>query len=141
MNFKRGVYMDIRTKLIAAAVVVVGIFILYWSMNREIKIRDDIINQLNNKVSEKETVIISKDNNINDLKLSIAEANVKVYETSVSNQKLLQEVDEWKNKPAEVKYVNKEVIKIINTKEGNDLCAYGLELNRQIGELKYEDIK
>lgn len=141
MNFKRGVYMDFRTKLIAAAVVVVGIFILYWSMNREIKIRDDIINQLNNKVSEKETVIISKDNNINDLKLSIAEANVKVYETSVSNQKLLQEVDEWKNKPAEVKYVNKEVIKIINTKEGNDLCAYGLELNRQIGELKYEDIK
>lgn len=141
MNFKRGVYMDIRTKLIAAAVVVVGIFILYWNMNREIAIRDDIINQLNNKVSEKETLIISKDNNINDLKLSIAEANVKVYETSISNQKLLQEVDEWKNKPAEVKYVNKEVIKIINTKEGNDLCAYGLELNRQIGELKYEDIK
>lgn len=141
MNFKRGVYMDIRTKLIAAAVVVVGIFILYWSMNREIEIRDDIINQLNNKVSEKETLIISKDNNINDLKLSIAEANVKVYETSVSNQKLLQEVDEWKSKPVEVKYVNKEVIKIINTKEGNDLCAYGLELNRQIGELKYEDIK
>lgn len=141
MNFKRGVYMDFRTKLIAAAVVVVGIFILYWNMNREIAIRDDIINQLNNKVSEKETLIISKDNNINDLKLSIAEANVKVYETSVSNQKLLQEVDEWKNKPAEVKYVNKEVIKIINTKEGNDLCAYGLELNRQIGELKYEDIK
>ena len=133
--------MDIRTKLIAAAVVVVGIFILYWSMNREIKIRDDIINKLNNKVSEKETLIISKDNNINDLKLSIAEANVKVYETSISNQKLLQEVDEWKNKPAEVKYVNKEVIKIINTREGNDLCAYGLELNRQIGELKYEDIK
>lgn len=141
MNFKRGVYMDIRTKLIAAAVVVVGIFILYWNMNREIAIRDDIINQLNNKVSEKETLIISKDNNINDLKLSIAEANVKVYETSVSNQKLLQEVDEWKSKPVEVKYVNKEVIKIINTKEGNDLCAYGLELNRQIGELKYEDIK
>lgn len=141
MNFKRGVYMDFRTKLIAAAVVVVGIFILYWSMNREIEIRDDIINQLNNKVSEKETLIISKDNNINDLKLSIAEANVKVYETSVSNQKLLQEVDEWKSKPVEVKYVNKEVIKIINTKEGNDLCAYGLELNRQIGELKYEDIK
>lgn len=141
MNFKRGVYMDFRTKLIAAAVVVVGIFILYWNMNREIAIRDDIINQLNNKVSEKETLIISKDNNINDLKLSIAEANVKVYETSVSNQKLLQEVDEWKSKPVEVKYVNKEVIKIINTKEGNDLCAYGLELNRQIGELKYEDIK
>ena len=133
--------MDFRTKLIAAGVLLIGIFILYWSMNREIKIRDDIINQLNNKVSEKETIIISKDNNINDLKLTIAEANVKVYESSSVNQKLLQEVDVWKNKPAEVKYVNKEVVKIINTKESSDLCAYGLELNRQIGELKYEDIK
>ena len=133
--------MDFRTKLIATGVLLIGVFILYWSMNREIKIRDNIINQLNNKVSEKETVIISKDNNINDLKLTIAEANVKVYEASSVNQKLLQEVDVWKNKPAEVKYVNKEVVKIINTKEGSDLCAYGLELNRQIGELKYEDIK
>lgn len=133
--------MDFRTKLIAAGVLLIGIFILYWSMNREIEIRDDIINKLNNKVGAKETLIISKDNNINDLKLTIAEANVKVYETSVANQKLLQEVEVWKNKPAEVKYVNKEVVKIINTKEGNDLCAYGLELNRQIGELKYEDIK
>ena len=133
--------MDFRTKLIATGVLLIGIFILYWSMNREIEIRDDIINQLNNKVSEKETLIISKDNNINDLKLTIAEANVKVYEASSVNQKLLQEVDVWKNKPAEVKYVNKEVVKIINTKESSDLCAYGLELNRQIGELKYEDIK
>ena len=133
--------MDFRTKLIATGVLLIGIFILYWSMNREIEIRDDIINQLNNKVSEKETLIISKDNNINDLKLTIAEANVKVYETSVTNQKLLQEVEVWKNKPVEVKYVNKEVVKIINTKEGSDLCAYGLELNKQIGELKYEDIK
>ena len=133
--------MDFRTKLIAVGVLLIGIFILYWSMNREIEIRDDIINQLNNKVSAKETLIISKDNNINDLKLTIAEANVKVYEASSVNQKLLQEVDVWKNKPAEVKYVNKEVVKIINTKESSDLCAYGLELNRQIGELKYEDIK
>lgn len=133
--------MDIRTKIIATVLVVGGIFLMYWNMDREIKIRDGIINQLNNKVGEKETLIISKDNNINELKLSISEANVKIYETSIANQKLLEEVNVWKNKPAEVKYINKEIVKIITAEEGDDLCAYGLELNRQIGELKYEDIK
>lgn len=66
--------------------------------------------------------------------------NLKSQELEQSINKKMVELNEWKNKPPEIKYVEK--VKNIVLDKGFDSkeCEEGLRLMKSISELKYEEL-
>jgi hypothetical protein len=66
--------------------------------------------------------------------------NLKSQELEQSINKKMVELNEWKNKPPEIKYVEK--VKNIVLDKGFDSkeCEDGLRLMKSISELKYEEL-
>jgi len=115
------------------------------------------INSLNNQIEELQ-VKLEKCSNLHDktkLKLALKESEIRGLQIAIDNRnkeindlhkkylKVQSEFNAWKKKPKEVKYkyIYKTVGKYVDMKKLQDgLCKDGLELNKAISEMKYEDL-
>lgn len=136
--------MDFKVKLIVIILTLI-VSIVGWKMyslyseigylNKTIVTKDKDILELNMS-------LLSSLNNVKTLQLDIEKSNVLIYKQSEEHDKLINEVNLWKEQPPEIKYVDKVVKTIVTqTKYVKGVCEDGLELNRMIGGLKYEDLK
>ena len=112
------------------------------SLNNEVTFLKESIEIKDAKIIELNLINLSNEKNISELRRSIDIENFRLLEAYTEKQALINEVNEWKNKPTEIKYVDKVVKEIIKEpKYVKGVCEDGLELNRMIGGLKYEDLK
>lgn len=82
-----------------------------------------------------------KDKNIEDLNKSIAIANEAYEKIKANNDKAVKDLLDYKNKPLEERISNKELQDLLKgNKYNKNECVYGLELNRVISKLKYEEL-
>lgn len=112
------------------------------------------ISNLEETVKTKTDELVTASNNIEDLKLRLALEktntdklskeldNINASATVLDNKikEANQELIKWKNKPVEIKYVDKVKEIIVNKNNNVNDCNYGLELNKKISNLKYEEL-
>lgn len=140
MDFKVKILL-IVFGIIMTLVVSVGGWKIF-SLNNEVSFLKESIEIKDAKIVELNLINLSNEKNISELRRSIDIENFRLLEVYTEKQALINEVNEWKNKPAEIKYVDKVVKEIIKEpKYIKGVCDDGLELNRMIGGLKYEDLK
>lgn len=135
--------MQIKTTilLIFLAIVGSGIVYKYFDLTGDISDRDKTILELRADLSETELRLGTEEMNVATLKNKIDERNKEIARKAAQNQELITKFKEWEKKPPEIKYVNKIVKEIvIETKYEKGVCEDGLELNRQISGLKYENL-
>lgn len=117
--------------------------------------------KIDSTISDLKTTIVNKDKVIKDitdanttlkLKLALEEGNVRelkekldklnfdMTKLDTEHDKAVKELEVWKNKPTEVKYVE-SIKKIFTNKEyDTESCDEGKKLNLEISKLKYEDL-
>lgn len=140
--------MDFKVKvmiiLVSIIFITVGGYVSwkFYNLNSKIGYLEETIETKDKTIVDLNLKLITSESNVNELRLSIEESNNKILQNSLKQKELLAEVDKWKNKPAEIKYVDKVVKTIVKeTKYVKGNCEDGLELNRMIGGLKYENLK
>ena len=129
--------------LIAIGAILVGV--VGWkihSLNNTIEERDKTIVELktdNDKIREELTICklakSEEENNRLKLQKSITEANSLVTELKEKNNALVEEYEQWKTNKPESK-ASKVIIKYRDSKTCEDI----LKFNKELGELKYEDL-
>ena len=140
MDFKVKILL-IVFGIIMTIVISVGSWKIF-SLSNEISFLKESIEIKDDKIVELNLINLSNEKNISELRRSIDKENFRLLEAYTEKQALINEVNEWKNKPTEIKYVDKVVKEIIKEpKYVKGVCEDGLELNRMIGGLKYEDLK
>jgi len=135
--------MGLRTTIILIVIAVLGTSIVYkyYSLTGEISDRDNVILKLRKTVSDTKLRLNTENGNVASLKETIRLNNEDIERKTIANKELKRKFEEWKAKPPKIKYVNKVVNKIITeTKYVKGKCEDGLELNRKISNLKYENI-
>ena len=132
------------TPLIIATIVlaITGyITMKYISLTSEIKRQSIEIEKKTKTIADLEMDKMGLKFERDNFEATIDTVNAKIELLATNEAKAIKDLEEWKSKPAEIKYetiyktIPKEVIKY---KEGN--CEDGLELNRAIAEMKYEDL-
>ena len=140
MDFKVKILL-IVFGIIMTIVISVGSWKIF-SLSNEVTFLKESIEIKDAKIIELNLINLSNEKNISELRRSIDKENFRLLEAYTEKQALINEVNEWKNKPTEIKYVDKVVKEIIKEpKYVKGVCEDGLELNRMIGGLKYEDLK
>lgn len=111
---------------------------LVGDLRTSVTSKDSIISDLKRTVSDSEANVLILSNTIAGL-----EANIELLTTS--SKELTKELTIWKNKEPIIKYkyIYKKIYVDSNLTRGDISsgdCETGLDLNRAIGEIKYEDL-
>lgn len=127
--------------LIFITAIVTGVGYKIYSLNSVIEDQKIIISDINNEKKALELKLTVEKTNTVRLKENIEYTNKELESLASINKNLTSEFEEWKKRPPEIKYRTKVVKEIItNTEYVNGKCEDGLELNRKISEMKYEDL-
>lgn len=128
-------------KIIAVVVIAGFIWYKYADLTGTIEHKQSIIEKRDKRIGELEKDKLGLQFEKNDLTHAVNELSntVNAMEKESENSKL--ELALWKDKPPEIKYktIYKEIPKKVEVyKKG--VCEDGLELNRVISEMNYEDL-
>lgn len=119
----------------------VSIGYVIYDLKKTIKFQDERITKLEQEKTTLVTDLAIERVNIDKLLVSMDKQNHTIKVEADRVARLTSELEEWQKRPPEIKYVNKIVKEIItNTEYVLGDCEAGLELNRKISELKYEDL-
>lgn len=119
----------------------VSIGYVIYDLKKTIKFQDERITKLEQEKTTLVTDLAIERVNVDKLLVSIDKQNHTIKVEADRVARLTSELEEWQKRPPEIKYVNKIVKEIItNTEYVSGDCEAGLELNRKISELKYEDL-
>ncbi len=134
-----GIRVTILLIFITAIVTCIGYKI--YSLNSVIEDQKIIISDITNEKKALELKLTVEKSNTVRLKENIEYTNKELELLASKNKNLAVEFEEWKKRPPEIKYKTKVIKEIItNTEYVNGNCEDGLELNRKISEMKYEDL-
>lgn len=127
--------------LIFITAIVTGVGYKIYSLNSVIEDQKIIISDITNEKKALELKLTVEKSNTVRLKENIEYTNKELELLASKNKNLAVEFEEWKKRPPEIKYKTKVIKEIItNTEYVNGNCEDGLELNRKISEMKYEDL-
>lgn len=128
MNVKYLLY----TVLITSVITIVST--IYFKMKIE-------IDELKKENSLLTIQNIEYSNSIVNLKDAIEISNKSLEQIQIDNDRLTIEFNNWKNKSNDKKYKN-EIVKeiMINRKDNNYDCNYGLEIINKIKKVKYDEL-
>jgi len=120
---------------------------VYYKINSEFESKKLLITNLEIKNTEKQNKInmlqlqlAAEVTNTHVLTGAINNNNLRIKDLNTVYKKAVNELTTWKKKPPEVKYVEKVKEIIVNKNYTNSTCDEGLLLNKNISELKYEDM-
>lgn len=138
-----------RLLQISGGVVLIVIIGVVWynisstinELKSTITIKETEINRLVGELDKTKLQLGIERQNVNALSNDIEKGNIeaKALEDKLINKS--KELEEWKNKPAEIKYVTKYVKDIIEDKRFDSKeCQDGIELNKAISKIEYKDL-
>lgn len=113
----------------------------YVDLKWTIADQQDQIEMLTKKNMAHQVDLETEKSNNSILKQTITDLNSSISSYQARNQNLLDNLEKFKTSAAKDKYKSEQAIKIIESKlyQSED-CKAGLELNKMISELKYEDL-
>ena len=135
--------MNIKTTaiLVLMAVFGTGIVYKYISLNGVINDKENNILALEATLMATKLRLNTEQINSKSLESKLVALNDEIIAKAKLNKELSLKYEEWSNKPPEIKYVNKVVKEIVvETKYVDGVCEDGLDLNKKISGLKYEDL-
>lgn len=75
------------------------------------------------------------------LKQALDEANKQLKQISLDKEDIEKKFEDYKNLPLDKKVTNKELLELLKKDDQfKKTCEYGLQLNKKISGLKYEDL-
>jgi len=113
---------------------------LYYTKNELDKAKLTIENKIAT-IGSKDLIIDSQSINIKELNDTITNltSKYKAYEAEVVKSK--EKLASWRAKPTKIKYINVTKLSGVTKQEKeNDICSYGLKLNKTISELDYDSL-
>jgi len=130
-------------------IVMVGyVYMKINSLNSKIDGLQASVKQLENKLNVKRVELINRDNvivalnsSIDDMTATIDESNRIIEQQAIDIKTSKDKLHKWMNKPPEVKY--KTIYKTIHSDVidfNQATCKEGIDLNKDIAGLKYEDL-
>jgi peptidoglycan hydrolase CwlO-like protein len=144
MRLKRRFQMFTKVKIISILVILVSVlgslWYVYHDLTGQIETQKEAKKAAQKKVDELNTKLGSKDNDIARLKISIEDSNKALIETGEQLANNVMAFEKWKKAHPADKYKIKVVEKIITKKIPTETCSDGIELNKMISELNYEDL-
>lgn len=79
--------------------------------------------------------------NENRLKQALDEVNKQLKQISLDKEDIEKKFEDYKNLPLDKKVTNKELLELLKKDDQfKKTCEYGLQLNKKISGLKYEDL-
>lgn len=130
--------MGFRT--IAGGIIAISILTFiatkYYSMNNEIHTLKSENTALMLEISQSKQ-------NVDKLTEAIKVSNAAIENLKITNSKLSEEYNNWKNKPPEVKYkdrIVKEVVTVYKDKNMATDCKAALDLLNKISTLQYNNL-
>lgn len=136
-----GLLGKVNPKFILIAVILIAVGWKYYSLTSEISDLEDTVTSKNLKISELEKDKMALKFERDDFESALDSVNKEIERMAVNEEKALSELEEWKNKPPEVKYktIYRDIPQKVEVYKKGD-CKDGLELNRAISEMNYEDL-
>lgn len=130
---------------IITLVVLGGISSYIWykiySLNTELEQVTYNYNRCIDMISKLNLELAIKDGNIKDLNESLHIANSKLEELILDKKIIEEEFETYREKTLSDKLSNKKLVELIESNATlKQTCEYGIELNKVIKELKYEDL-
>lgn len=121
--------------------IIIGLSLIigwkYWDLTSTIKEQKEEIKTLEQLTVVLRTDLNTERGNVELLKNTVEELNVSIEKISVRNRKIQKEYDRFKNQSVEEKYTQ-QILNLLNS--GSASCQDGIELNKSISGLKYEDL-
>jgi len=130
--------------------IIVGVLLIVGSIWYKINSLSNQVDALNLKLEKCTNLhdktklkLALKESEVKGLRLNIDERNKEIKELNERYRAVQEDFNNWKKKPKQIKYkyIYKTVTKRVNMDTLNDgVCKDGLELNKAIAEMKYEDL-
>lgn len=112
-----------------------------YSLNTELEQVTYNYNRCIDMISKLNLELAIKDGNIKDLNESLHIANSKLEELILDKKIIEEEFETYREKTLSDKLSNKKLVELIESNATlKQTCEYGIELNKVIKELKYEDL-
>ena len=136
-----GLFSKVNPKIIIILVIVAAIGYKYYSLSSEISDLESTVSKNTLKISELEKDKMGLKFERDDFEQALENVNAEIDRMSVNEEKNLEELAKWKNRPPEIKFktIYKEIPQKVEVYKKGE-CKDGLELNRVISEMSYEDL-
>lgn len=117
-----------------------GILFKYNQMSNQIEDLESMLALEISKGNEKSVQLGLANANYNAVKLALDDVNQQLKDITLDKEQVEKELKDFQNLPLSERITSKELKELL-AKDDNfkKTCEYGLELNRRISGLKYED--
>ena len=113
----------------------------YYDLTSTISKQELTIEKLKNAKLILEVDLATERNNVSVLTNTVSELNADIEKMAIRNQNTIEEFNNFKKKADHEKYNSEQALQLLNSKLWtSEDCKEGLELNRMISNLKYEDL-
>jgi len=111
-------------------------------LNGDIEDRDVIIKNLTDELDNKTLEVALNKTTIDQQRKMIEASNIEVEKYRVNNEKVAEELQNWKDKPPIIKYKHVNVVKFIkeSKKTSGDLCKDLKDTVESLRRIRIEDI-
>lgn len=120
--------------------IISGIGYKYYSLTNEISdLQTELTKSVNDSNNLRLEVALEQSNN-KKLKESISSLNEDLKKVTLDKETIKKNFEKYKKLPLKDKVTNEELKKLLNSSsEYKNSCEYGIELNKKISGLKYDE--
>lgn len=122
------------------ALIVLGVLWKIHDLSSEVKERDLVIKVLENNLDTCNTKSNIVTNNNERLLKSINTLNTAVEQLQSNRETMLKDYNRVLQQSNTERVKNRELKKLLEDAKDRNTCEYGLELNKAISNMKYEDM-
>lgn len=128
--------------VISIVLTIVGIISWkFWDYNRTIEKQAALIQKLQKQVAVYQVDIETEKNNVITITNVVKEQHKTIDSLKARNQNIEKKYEDFKKLTAKEKYKNERALALMESKLfSSSNCEDGLELNRRIAKLSYDDL-